>query len=296
MNLTVFAGILLAVTMATARRASLGEKTMQAAGKADKPEEAMREPASLVEKIMRAADEADEPAGAKRANEAQECYTGNGDAYRGNISITESGKLCQNWNSQIPHTHESTPDNRPNTGLVANYCRLGGWTEGLRPWCYTMEEDTRWEYCNVPECPGMKYQIIHERKTWTEAKDDCEARGAKLAMLETKAEAREAGKLIKELEKLISDSGVYWVEKYLGDFYFGRYTGRRPTFGYMSGVLKGSLQSSGNRLNFICQKNRGDDGCWKWPSTCEKKNHKCCKGGCDERPNDRGNKAMRCGW
>merc|ERR1711942_566970 len=45
MNLTVFAGILLAVTMATARRASLGEKTMQAAG------------------------EADEPAGAKRANE-----------------------------------------------------------------------------------------------------------------------------------------------------------------------------------------------------------------------------------
>merc|ERR1712236_177059 len=73
MNLTVFAGILLAVTMATARIASLGEKTMQAAGKADEPEKAMREsarPASLVEKIMRAADEADEPAGAKRANGA----------------------------------------------------------------------------------------------------------------------------------------------------------------------------------------------------------------------------------
>merc|ERR1712240_850040 len=69
MNLTVFAGILLVVTMATARRASLGEKTMQAAGKADEPEEAMREsarPASLVEKIMRAADEADEPDEAKR--------------------------------------------------------------------------------------------------------------------------------------------------------------------------------------------------------------------------------------
>ena len=68
MNLTVFAGILLAVTMATARRASLvripylffpistqylidinqlaqnaqGEKTMQAAGKADEPGEAAR--------------------------------------------------------------------------------------------------------------------------------------------------------------------------------------------------------------------------------------------------------------
>merc|ERR1711872_246332 len=73
MNLIVFAGILLAVTMATARRASLGEKTMQAAGKADEPEEAMREaarPASLVEKIMRAADEANEPDEAKRAKRA----------------------------------------------------------------------------------------------------------------------------------------------------------------------------------------------------------------------------------
>merc|ERR1712055_741582 len=62
MNLTVFAGILLAVTMATARRASLVRK-------ADEPGEAMREaarPASLVEKIMRAADEADEPDEAKR--------------------------------------------------------------------------------------------------------------------------------------------------------------------------------------------------------------------------------------
>merc|ERR1711872_879073 len=52
MNLTVFAVILLAITMATARRASLGEKTMQAAGEADEPEEAR--PASLVEKIKRA--------------------------------------------------------------------------------------------------------------------------------------------------------------------------------------------------------------------------------------------------
>merc|ERR1711872_93903 len=66
MNLTVFAGILLAVTSATARRASLGEKTMQAADEADEPEKAAR-PASLVEKITRAADEKYEPE-AKRAN------------------------------------------------------------------------------------------------------------------------------------------------------------------------------------------------------------------------------------
>merc|ERR1712112_395906 len=52
MNLTVLAGILLAVTLATARRVNLDGKTMQAAGE---PQEAMRgaaRPASLVEKMM----------------------------------------------------------------------------------------------------------------------------------------------------------------------------------------------------------------------------------------------------
>merc|ERR1711872_459301 len=69
MNLTIFAGILLAITTATARGPSLGEKAMQAATKADEPDEAMRKaarPASLVEKIMRAAAEADEPDEANR--------------------------------------------------------------------------------------------------------------------------------------------------------------------------------------------------------------------------------------
>merc|ERR1711872_740833 len=70
MNLTIFAGILLAVPMAAARRTSLGEKTMQAVGEADEPVKAMRgaaRPARLVEKIMQNADEADEPEEAKRA-------------------------------------------------------------------------------------------------------------------------------------------------------------------------------------------------------------------------------------
>merc|ERR1711872_414454 len=69
MNLTIFAGILLAVPMAAARRTRLGEKTMQNANEADEPVEAMRgaaRPARL-EKIIRAADEADEPEEAKRA-------------------------------------------------------------------------------------------------------------------------------------------------------------------------------------------------------------------------------------
>ena len=40
---------------------------------------------------------------------AQICYTGNGKDYRGDIKITESGKLCQDWTSQTPHKHNYTP-------------------------------------------------------------------------------------------------------------------------------------------------------------------------------------------
>merc|ERR1711872_713222 len=86
MNLTFFAGILLAVTMATARRASLGEKTMQAAGVADEPVEAMREAArsaSLVEKILGAA-------AADKANRAARGYV-----LESNTCKTR-GKLCKN--------------------------------------------------------------------------------------------------------------------------------------------------------------------------------------------------------
>ena len=43
----------------------------------------------------------------------------------------------------------------PNTGLVANFCRIGGWTQGYKPWCYTMDEDKDWEYCNIPICLDM---------------------------------------------------------------------------------------------------------------------------------------------
>ena len=68
MNLTVFAGILLAVTMVTAKRANLVEKKMNKRMK----EEAVRVEATgktggLVKKIMRDADEADESDEAKRA-------------------------------------------------------------------------------------------------------------------------------------------------------------------------------------------------------------------------------------
>ncbi|XP_049340141.1 plasminogen isoform X1 [Astyanax mexicanus] len=78
------------------------------------------------------------------------CTTGDGNTYRGTVSVTESGKTCQSWASQLPHKHSRTPDNYPCKGLDQNYCRNPD--HERKPWCYTTDPETRWEYCNVESC------------------------------------------------------------------------------------------------------------------------------------------------
>ncbi|XP_066533081.1 plasminogen-like [Hoplias malabaricus] len=78
------------------------------------------------------------------------CTTGDGNNYRGTVSVTESGKTCQTWASQVPQKHSRTPDNYPCKGLDQNYCRNPD--NERKPWCYTTDPGTRWEYCNVSIC------------------------------------------------------------------------------------------------------------------------------------------------
>ncbi|XP_028996559.1 plasminogen isoform X2 [Betta splendens] len=78
------------------------------------------------------------------------CATGEGGAYRGTVAVTESGKTCQSWSSQTPNKHNRTPENYPCKGLDSNYCRNPD--NERRPWCYTTDPNTRWEYCSVPSC------------------------------------------------------------------------------------------------------------------------------------------------
>ncbi|XP_049913459.1 apolipoprotein(a)-like isoform X27 [Epinephelus moara] len=80
----------------------------------------------------------------------QTCFTGEGEAYQGTTSVTESGKTCQNWSAQTPHQHSRTPDNYPDKGLVNNYCRNPD--NEKKPWCYTTDPNSRWEYCSVQSC------------------------------------------------------------------------------------------------------------------------------------------------
>ena len=73
--------------------------------------------------------------------------------YMGTLNVTQSGKPCQAWASQFPHKHTMTDDTLYVDGsaaLARNYCRnLDG---EVGPWCYTTDEATRWELCDVNFC------------------------------------------------------------------------------------------------------------------------------------------------
>eukprot|EP00105_Crassostrea_gigas_P030010 XP_011452160.1 PREDICTED: plasminogen-like [Crassostrea gigas] len=63
--------------------------------------------------------------------------------YLGSKNVTRSGKTCQRWDSQTPHSHgfQNNPE---------NYCRNPD--EVYWPWCYTTDPNQRWEYCLIPTC------------------------------------------------------------------------------------------------------------------------------------------------
>ncbi|XP_062587975.1 putative apolipoprotein(a)-like protein 2 isoform X2 [Saccostrea cucullata] len=65
--------------------------------------------------------------------------------YQGTKNVTETGRPCQRWDTQIPHEHAY------DTFRLAkeNYCRNFDREE---PWCFTNDTDVRWELCGVEVC------------------------------------------------------------------------------------------------------------------------------------------------
>jgi len=87
-----------------------------------------------------------------------------GEGYRGCQSKTRSGKTCQSWESQHPWPHSNTASKHPGKGLGNhNYCRNpdGGSTSTI--WCYTMDEDTRYEYCDPLPSDGQACITVGNR-------------------------------------------------------------------------------------------------------------------------------------
>ncbi|KAK7933418.1 hypothetical protein WMY93_004314 [Mugilogobius chulae] len=88
-----------------------------------------------------------------------ECYTANGEDYRGfqNVTSLRGGKACLFWNETFQHPYNTLKYPNGEGGLGShNYCRN---PDGdVQPWCYIADHDDGiyWRYCDIPSCqmPG----------------------------------------------------------------------------------------------------------------------------------------------
>ena len=83
----------------------------------------------------------------------EDCYTGDRTHYQGTVSVTENGKTCQAWSSQYPQDHGyDKPGDFIDGEVPSNFCRSPLDDTEDRPWCYTTDPDTRWEFCDIHQC------------------------------------------------------------------------------------------------------------------------------------------------
>lgn len=87
-----------------------------------------------------------------------DCYDDDtdGQTYRGDVATTVSGLECQDWKAHYPQKHiltDSVDFNELGISIEDNHCRNPE-GRGDRPWCYAVDPDIRWQYCNVPRCGG----------------------------------------------------------------------------------------------------------------------------------------------
>ena len=97
-----------------------------------------------------------------------------GREYTGHISVSASGRQCQAWASQSPHSHTKNEDDLFPDGSVeaaSNYCR-NPLNDYVGLWCYTMDPDKRWEECDVFIC-GQSLRYVNYQLNICKAVHTC---------------------------------------------------------------------------------------------------------------------------
>uniref|UniRef100_A0AAR2L212 Hepatopoietin-A n=1 Tax=Pygocentrus nattereri TaxID=42514 RepID=A0AAR2L212_PYGNA len=92
-----------------------------------------------------------------------QCMMCNGESYRGPMDHTESGRECQRWDLEEPHKHLFHPKRYPDKGLKDNYCRNPDGRQ--RPWCFTTDPNTPWEYCSIKQCDSDNQSELESTTT-----------------------------------------------------------------------------------------------------------------------------------
>ncbi|EDV28720.1 uncharacterized protein TRIADDRAFT_51914 [Trichoplax adhaerens] len=89
------------------------------------------------------------------------CFSHEGQHYRGTIAVTSDGYTCKNWNSDsITSVSLALLNHSIEHDLSSNYCR-NPFRNRLKPWCYIESNLTKlsWQYCNVPTCNFSKITV-----------------------------------------------------------------------------------------------------------------------------------------
>ena len=78
--------------------------------------------------------------------------------YRGEVAVTETGLTCQDWSSQMPHSHSVNLFYYPESGIgFHNRCRNPDASPSL--WCFTTDPAVRRAPCRVPDCTDLEVRF-----------------------------------------------------------------------------------------------------------------------------------------
>ncbi|XP_034564218.1 hyaluronan-binding protein 2-like isoform X1 [Notolabrus celidotus] len=98
-----------------------------------------------------------------------DCYEGDGESYRGMVSVTVEGEECLDWNSYFIQQKGGDPF-REYAGFDGigphNFCRNPDGED--QPWCFIKKDDKlKWNYCKVRTCSTAPPTVptIHETDT-----------------------------------------------------------------------------------------------------------------------------------